>query len=55
MTPFHMAVEYSHLDICKIILEDSFPKNKAGKTPFELAEAQGKEEIVNLIASYGLS
>ena len=51
-TPIHIAANFGQLEICQIILEDSFPKNKDGKTPFQLAADQGRQDILNLITSY---
>ena len=51
-TPFHLAAENGHYNICKSILDEVYhknPKNLSEKTPLLMAEKAGHHKICDMI------
>ena len=46
MTPLHLAAQYNHEQVCKLILSeislDKNPKDESGRTPLHLAAKYGR-------------
>ena len=55
MTPFHVAAQWGHVEICNLIMDnivDIYPKMNNGMTPYFLAEHNGRKEIMDIILSF---